>query len=307
MKISAYNIEKALLQFLLRMIGLLPLAVHHFNAKWIAFLMERVVKYRVALVDANLFHAFPEKSSGERLQVRHEFYGHFARIIVEAIWFGACRNPQRLVNAKIVSNESIDELNEIFAKSPSIMLLSSHTGNWELIGGIVHYNYSGKASCISEQNFCVSYRNLTSRVWNEILESTRFAPLKDREHFGGYLESRNVVSYIFRHKDEKKIYDMITDQRPYFHSPNFVRVNFMNRECNTMSAAAALAIKFSMAVMYLRMREDSIGHYKLEFVPVCDNASLMKEDEIMTKYYEMLEADIRTQPFNYLWTHNRWG
>lgn len=307
MKISAYKIEKALLLFLLRLIGRLPLSVHYFNARWIAFLIERVVKYRVALVDDNLRHSFPEKSDAERLEIRHEFYGHFARIIVETIWFGACRNPQRLVKAKIVSNESIDELNEIFAKSPSIMLLSSHAGNWELKGGIISYNYSGKASCISEQNFCVSYRKLKSRVWDEILEANRFAPLNDREHFEGYLESRNLVSYIFRHKDEKKIYDMNTDQRPYFSSPNFIRVNFMNRECNTMSAAAALAKKFSMAVMYLRMTEESIGHYKMELVPVCDNASLMTEDEIMARYYEMLEADLRKQPFNYLWTHNRWG
>ncbi len=26
----------------------------------------------------------------------------------------------------------------------------------------------------------------------------------------------------------------------------------------------------------------------------------------MRRYYKLLEADIEAQPWNYLWTHNRW-
>lgn len=306
MKISAYNIEKALLQFLLHMIGRLPLSVHHFNAKWIAFLIERVVKYRVALVDENLRHSFPEKSDAERLEIRHEFYKHFARIFTEAIWFGACTNPDRLKRAGIVTVKNPELLNECYDNAGSVMVMYTHQGNWELLGGIASYVPAGKETRASEKNFCVVYRKGKSRLGDEILRDVRFAPLEDSKGFRGYLESKEVVRYAFKNRGEKKIYNMNTDQHPYFAAPDFVKVVFMGRECDTMSASASLAKKFSMPVLYQRMVELEKGRYEIEYELICADPSEMSVEEIMVRYYQLLEDDIRRQPYNYLWTHNRW-
>lgn len=301
-----FKIEKAALQTLLRLIGMLPLKVHYLNSHWVAALVEKVVRYRVNLVDDNLRHSFPEKTEAERLEIRHQFYLHFARIFLEALWFGACRDPKRLRKAHIVEIANPDLVTETFEKSSNIMVMYSHTGNWELLGGIASYNYTDKPMPLTEQNYCIVYRRMSSRLWDEVMRDNRFAPLEDREHFEGYLESMNIVRYAFRNKDNKKVYNMNTDQKPYFKSPDAIPVTFMNRPCKTMSAAAALARKFNMAVLYQRMVEVEQGRYSLEYVTICDDPSTMSVEQIMTRYYELLEADLREQPHNYLWTHNRW-
>lgn len=299
------NIGKYILKALLSLFGHLPLKVHYANARFLAWLIGDCIGYRRDDVVVNLARSFPEKTYPELIALRKAFYRHFADLIVEAVWFGACTNPERLRKAHIVEFKNPEFVNDIFEKSPGIVSLYSHCGNWELLGGLYYYNYTDRPGPWREENVCVVYRELSSKMWDEIMRDVRFAPLRDKEHFEGYLESKQVIRYAFTHRGEKKIYNMNTDQRPYFDAPDYIRVNFLNRRVETMSGGAALAHKFGMAVLYQRMRIESRGHYSLEYVPICEDASKMSVEDIMLKYYELLEADIREQPENYLWSHRR--
>ena len=117
----------------------------------------------------------------------------------------------------------------------------------------------------------------------------------------------NLIRYAFTHRDEKKAYNVNTDQRPYFASPANIEVEFLGQHVQTMTGAAALARKFGMAVAYLTMRREGRGHYVMRYVPICKDASRMEVRDIMQQYYRLLEADIRQQPENYLWTHKRFA
>ena len=295
-----------LLQCLTRPLAWLPLKVHFCLSGVLSFLAERVFRYRVSLVDENLKHSFPGRDEAWLKDTRHKFYRHFADIIAETLWFGGCRGPERLRRSHLVEIANVEELNRLYDKAPGVMVLMSHAGNWELIGGIASYNYSDKPSCFTEQNFCVVYLKQSDPGMDGFLRKNRTAPLIDPEGYPGYLESREVVRYVFEHRAEKKIYNFITDQHPYFKSKDFLVVNFMHRDCDSMRGAAALACKFGMAVCYMGMPSDSRGHYKIEYTTIADDASDMDPDDIMRQYYKLLEKDLQSQPWNYLWTHNRW-
>lgn len=296
--------KKKIMSGLLRVVGALPLGVHYFNAVVLAFIIEKVVRYRTDIVYRNIAESFPEKSGKEVKRICHEFYRHFANVFVEAIWFGACRNPERLKKAGIVKVINPETINSLFDSSPSVMVMYSHTGNWELMGGIENY-FEGH-TCITEQNFCVVYKQLTSRLWDELMKDNRSAPLKDREHFQGYQETGAFLRYALKHKNDRMIYSINTDQRPYNSSSANISVNFLGRECQSMTGAAAIARKLSMCVLYQRMMKTGQGHYTIEYVPICDNAATMSAEDIMSQYYKLLEDDIRKQPCNYLWSHRRW-
>ena len=296
---------QAVVKFLMRALGLLPLRVHYFLARITAFLAGKVFRYRVKIVEENLAAAFPDKGAKELKQIRNRFYLHLGDVLAETIWFGACRGPGRLRRARLVEIANVEVLNGLYDKAPGVMVLMSHAGNWELIGGIASYNYSDRPSCFTEQNFCVVYLR-QNPMWDGIMRSNRTAPLIDPEGYPGYLESREVVRYVFEHRNEKKIYNFITDQHPYFKSKDFLEVNFMHRDCDSMKGAASLACKFGMAVCYMGMPSESRGHYKIEYTTIAGNASGMDPDDIMRQYYRLLERDIQRQPWNYLWTHNRW-
>ena len=43
----------------------------------------------------------------------------------------------------------------------------------------------------------------------------------------------------------------------------------------------------------------------MEYTPICENAKDMTVEEIMQQFYTLLEADLKRNPSNYLWTHRR--
>lgn len=301
------SVGKYLMKALMWLVSKLPLRVHYFNSAFLSWLARDVVKYRKQVVRDNLRESFPDKSEEEIDNLVRQFYDHFADILVEAFWFGGCRNPERLRKARIMEIVNPEVLANLYETSPSVMTLYTHCGNWELYGGIENYNYTDVKMPITEDNFCVVYKEMSSKMWDEIMRDNRFAPLKDRKGFPGYIESKNLVRYAFTHRDEKKFYNVNTDQRPYYTGSDAISVNFMHRECRTMSAAAAIARKFGMSVVFLKMSSASRGHYLLEYIPICQNAKEMSVEDIMRKYYELLEEEINGQPWNYLWSHRRWA
>ena len=296
-----------LLKLPLRLLGLLPLRVHYALGRFVAWLAGDVVRYRRDVVMHNLTKAFPEKNVWDLKPIRKAFYQHFGELVAEAVWFGGCRSPKRLHRARLVEFENTEQAARLFEQASSIAVMCSHCGNWELFGGIASYNYTDTPLPFTEQNYCVVYRALSSRAWDLVMRDNRFAPLLDRKHYPGYIESKDLVRYAYTHKDEKKVYNVNTDQRPYFTSPANLDVDFFGKRVQTMTGAAALARKFGMAVVYLSMRRERRGHYVMRYEPICENASDMSVEEIMQQYYRLLEADIRRQPENYLWTHQRFA
>ena len=296
-----------LLKVPLRLLGLLPLRVHYALGRFVAWLAEDVVRYRRDVVTHNLTKAFPEKNVWDLKPIRKAFYQHFGELVAEAVWFGGCRNAKRLRRARLVEVENPEVAARLFEAAPSMVVMYSHCGNWELYGGIESYNYTDKPLPFNEQNFCVVYRELSSRAWDEVMRDNRFAPLKDRKHFPGYIETKDLIRYAYSHRDEKKIYNVNTDQRPYFESPANMDVDFFGQRVQTMTGAAALARKLGMSVAYLSMRRERRGHYVMRYEPICEDASKLGVAEIMQQYYRLVEADIRQQPENYLWTHQRFA
>jgi KDO2-lipid IV(A) lauroyltransferase len=296
-----------LLKVPLRLLGLLPLRVHYALGRFVAWLAEDVVRYRRDVVMHNLTKAFPEKNVWDLKPIRKAFYQHFGELVAEAVWFGGCRKAKRLRRARLVEVENPEVAARLFEAAPSMVVMYSHCGNWELYGGIESYNYTDRPLPFNEQNFCVVYRELSSRAWDDVMRDNRFAPLKDRKHFPGYIETKDLIRYAYSHRDEKKIYNVNTDQRPYFESPANMDVDFFGQQVQTMTGAAALARKLGMSVAYLSMRRERRGHYVMRYEPICEDASKLGVAEIMQQYYRLVEADIRQQPENYLWTHQRFA
>ncbi|MBO4455003.1 MAG: lysophospholipid acyltransferase family protein [Bacteroidales bacterium] len=296
-------IPRVIVRSLMRLLALLPLRVHYAFARVVSWLAEKVFRYRLADVMVNLGRSFPEKDYSELKSICHRFYRHFGNLVAEAVWFGGS-SARRLHRQRIVEFDGLDELTRLYESSPSVMVLMSHSGNWELYGGFASFNYTGKPMIFDNSNVCIVYLQQSSKMWDEIMRRNRLAPMT--EPFEGYLESRRILRYAIEHRNEKKVYNFITDQYPYFSKKDPLHVRFMNQDTVTMTGAADLARKLGMAVCFLSTPEVERGKYIFRYIPICSNASESTSEEIMSKYYALLEEDIRKQPWNYLWTHRRW-
>lgn len=283
----------------------IPLRGLYGLSRILAFVAHHVLRYRLHVVERNVDLCLSHLNKSERRHVVRDFYRHLADIAVETLWFGGCSDKKRLREQHLVEITDMQPINDIAVDGRSVMILSSHAGNWELSGGILNYNYTGVASPFSEQNYVVVYKALANKKWDAFMRRNRTRPLDDPEGFEGCLETKQVLRYIVTHSKEQKFYNFITDQRPYRAAHGSVPVTFLGQQCRSMAAAANLAHRFAFAVVYQRMYCKSRGHYVLEYVPITSDASLTTPESIMQRYYELLTADIISYPEQYLWSHKR--
>ena len=297
------KVAKALVVFLMRLFAQLPLKVHYALSRAVAWFAEKILRYRRSEVTANLARSFPDKDYSELKRLSHGFYLHLGRIIAETVWFSGS-NSRRLRRSGIVRFEGLDELGALYESSPGVMVLMSHEGNWELYGGFE--TYLGDNTLFDASNVVIVYLRQSSALWDSVMRTCRLGPMKDPASFEGYVEARNVLRYALERRSEKKVYNFIIDQYPYFPAKNHLHVNFMNQDTLTMKGAADLACKLGLAVCYLSVQEKEGGGYVYKYVPMCPDASALGSAAIMQRFYDLLASDLEAQPWNYLWSHRRW-
>jgi KDO2-lipid IV(A) lauroyltransferase len=186
------------------------------------------------------------------------------------------------------------------------MLLNSHAGNWELMGGVAQYDRSAPGVRHWDwPEVVVIYRALASKFWDRVMGDGRCAPVSDRD-YEGYVEGGSILRYAVSHRHEKKLYIFNTDQFPYHAVQHYDVGTFMNQRTEAMGGAAILACKLGMSVAYIRWYQEKPGNYRMTFVPLCENAAETTPEDLMKLFYKHLEEDIEAQPSLYLWTHKRW-
>jgi KDO2-lipid IV(A) lauroyltransferase len=241
----------------------------------------------------------------ELKKVYNDFYRHLGEIVAETIWFGGS-SYERLRKAGIVRLTNPEVLDDMFMEAPGMTMLSTHCGNWELLGGLPDYrSASDEKIHISEKQITVVYKKMSSDVSDEVFKLNRIAPL---ELVGTEceVESSNILRYAIKHKDEKRLYIYPTDQAPYKNAGKHPIGEFMHQPTNVMLGSVGVACKLAHAVVYMKMRRLERGKYEMTFIPICKDASVMPPEEMMRKYYDLLEQELNETPCNWLWSHKRW-
>lgn len=283
----------------------LPLGFHHFMGDIFSWIAKNIFRYRYSTVLINLSRSFPDKKYKEIVQIASDFYKHLGEIFAEAIWFGGS-SYERLYKSGIVTIMNVEEINEMFSSTPSMTVLSTHCGNWELMGGFLGYRTaSGVKTLIEEKHIQVVYKKLSNPISDEVFRRNRVAPL---EIVGTTceVESSNILRQTLKQKDDKKVYIYPTDQAPYWKAGKYPIGEFMHQQTNAMFGSVGVACKLSHSVMYMKMKRVERGRYEITLIPICRNASESSPEEIMRKYYDLLQEEINETPHNWLWTHKRW-
>ena len=283
----------------------LPLKFHYFMGDILAWLLRVVFRYRYSVVFINVARSFPEKGYYGLPKVTKEFYNHLGELMAESIWFSGS-GYERVKKSGIVKFTNPEVLVDYFEKCPSLTVLSTHCGNWELLGGIFAYlDNTGVRYPFTQENMRVVYKKLSDGVANEVFKRNRVSPLGEGKE-NCIIESSNILRYAISHKSEKNIYVYPADQAPYWKAGKHFIGEFMNQPTNAMQGSMGVACKLSHGVLYLKMKRVKRGEYEMTLVPMCENASQTTPEELIRKYYDLLEEEIRETPANWLWSHKRW-
>lgn len=257
-------------------------------ADFLGWVMDKL-KYRKDVIDINLNIAFPEKSESERARIRHDFYRHFTRFFV--IEFN--RSPyytNRFIEHRITV-ENADLIRRYSGQQ--MMFLSGHIGEFTLGSMIVMHILQDTVNVIIKQQknpltnaFFVNMRRRCNQkaIYAKGAIKNCLKVLKNGEHLG-FLNDQNA--------GEKGIL------APFFgvDTSNMYGLPIFAREFPQMP----------LIMTYCTRLKD--GYYSVWFEelhrPKTDDPEEFAR-EIVTAYNQKIEAVIRQNPSQYLWSHRRW-
>ena len=142
------------------------------------------------------------------------------------------------------------------------------------------------------------YRPLNNYFLNPFMEFLRKKYICNHQIKKGINGVRDVISYI---NDEFSIALMI-DQRV----SEGERVNFFNKNALTTTLPAQLAIKFNMPVVPVYIERNEQNNFQIKFLDEIRPSSYKNKLELTQKLNQVIEEMIAKNPYQWIWTHNRW-
>ncbi|MCX7768756.1 MAG: hypothetical protein N2110_07030 [Flavobacteriales bacterium] len=277
-----------MLSRLILAVARLPWPVLRVLAASLAFLMAHLVRYRRGVILHNLRICFPEKTERWRRATMHNFYRHFAMVLMESIKILAMKKEDLIRRVQVENPEFFKPFRE---KGISGLMLGAHLGNWEWAGI--------RGSHLSGMTNLAVYFHLKNPEADQIVNKTR----RRLSNVGYVVTPRNLYRTIMSAPKPCWTY-LLADQSPS--REHHVRVPFFGRETAFYDGPPRIARRLSLAVGYLHCERLGFGRFKIRFVLLAEDVSALTDQQLMAAYAKQLEEDIRHAPAHWLWSHRRW-
>lgn len=254
----------------------------------LAWLLNYVVRYRRQVIEDNLRHAFPSLPPARIRELRQKFYLNFCDVWLEALKGLRISAKEYQQRVKVVNPELPLKF---FREGRPLIVFSSHRSGWEWL--------TPSHGVIFQVPIDAVYKKVNSRFFNRLMFCIR-------SRFGARMvEKGELLRDSIRRKDIPRFLAIMSDQRPH-RAGNAYWTQFMNRPTPFYNASEKMARKLKMPVVYADMRRIARGHYEVYYHEITADPEKEPAHAITEKYVQLIEAGIRLQPADYLWTHKRW-
>lgn len=249
-----------------------------------------LVGYRKKVVRRNLSASFPEKSEEELKGIERRFYRHLCDLIVEAL-HNLFASPQAIMKRYRVTNREV--VNRYYEQGRTVVLMSAHYNNWEYM--------------VTSLNMQLFHHGIGV---GKPLSNKRLEPFvfRRRTRYGTevvYKDSvREVVDFYDRHHVPCALM-MLSDQSPARAKRSYW-TTFLHQDTAFIYGAENFARKYNYPVLYYRVDKVKRGRYEVTFSELCENPQEVPQYTVEERYVKRLEADIKTSPEYWLWSHRRW-
>ena len=276
--------------------ALLPLSVLHFIARGIAFLLYKGFHYREKVVRGNLEASFPGITEAELQTILRGFYQNVADVMVEAIKL--LHISQKELDRR-VTVKGQEHVYKHWKEGRPIILLLGHTTNWEWVP-YISIEFMPDLPC----------RHIY-RVQDDLAFQGVMDKIRGRFPSIGVTQEGALREMVKLRRDNGVfMIGVIGDHRPVVR--NGVKVTeFMNQQTVFSTAMENLGHRMGAAYLYVQAERTSRGHYTLTYIPIEPSEELMAQGHegypYTRQFYRMLEATLRRNPSNWLWSHRRWA
>ncbi|MDR2016053.1 MAG: lysophospholipid acyltransferase family protein [Burkholderiales bacterium] len=274
---------------LLKGLSYLPLPVLYGIGNAVFILTFYLVRWRRKLAAANLAQSFPEKSEQERKRILRNHYRNLGRVLAEALW--GLRADAEKVRARVIV-ENPEVVKAYADRGQSVLLMAAHFCNWE-------------------------WTILAAGLWLPVPTAAVYKPQRNegadrflknaRSRFGATMIPHKIFTKeVIKRRNEINAYALVADQTP-LKDANKHWAHFLNQDTAFFVGTDKLAKIMKAPVFFVEMRRVRQGYYKIRLELIAEPPYDRDGDtDIISRYAEALEREIRKSPEDWLWIHNKW-
>ena len=228
-------------------------------------------------------------SPAEAARIARESTLRFGPMLMEVLRFPVLR---RHIEDYVTITGALHTMRASLAQGKGAIIATSHSGNWELMGGALALaglpivGVAKRQSAAGMDRFINEYRALV----------------------GMHVTYRSSVREMFRMIDQGWIIGLLSDQDPS--RRDGVIVDFFGQETNAFTGAAAIARRCEVPIFPVFMHRRADGHHELTieeplYVEKTDDraADVLRVTQEISAH---IEAWIRRYPSEWFWLHDRW-
>ena len=238
------------------------------------------------IIEQNISYAFHEKDKDFEKIIIRNMWKSYGKILAEYVFMKYFRKIESEKFLEIKGQKILEKIKD--SKEP-VIFVSGHFDNFELMA--MHIEKSGV-------DLAAIYRPLNNIFLSPMMENIRKKYICSKQIKKGISGTKEILNYF---KSGSSIALMI-DQRV---SEGIKSLLFRN-EALTTTIPAQFVKKFNCKIVPIYIERESNENFMLEIMqPISfDNGETI--ENITLKLNQLLEKMIIKNPYQWIWSHNRW-
>ncbi len=268
-------------------ISRLPWGLAYGCGAGLAFIVHRVLRYRLGVVRENIAGCFPELAPRARRSVERSYYRALGDLCVEVLK-SASISPQEL--DRRVTLVDLEVVRSQLEAGRMVLIVAAHQCNWEwlLLALSLQLGYRLDAA----------YKPLHSASSDRLMRAIR-------TRFGSTLvPAKELLGRILTRRSARAL-AMVADQEPVTSDYKWW-TGFLGRTTAFYMGPEKIAQATRCAVVFASMQRAGRGRYVVAFELLSSGGAPSSPGEITERYARRVEAQVRASPPDWTWSHRRW-
>ncbi len=285
MKLLKYFFQFLFISFLLIIFRILGLKLSRILASNF-FLMCGPLFRSKKIIEKNISKAFLSKDQNFKKNIANNMWKSYGKILAEYVYLKKFRQNE---SKKFLEIKGQEILEKIKTSNDPVIFVSGHFDNFELMA--MHIEKSGI-------DLAAIYRPLNNIFLNPLMEKIRKKYICLKQVKKGVSGVKEIVKYF---KSGTSIALMI-DQRV----SQGIKSSLFNKEALTTTIPAQFVKKFNCKIVPIYIERNDDDKFMLEIMDPIKFENDKTIENITLELNQLLEKMIYRNPYQWIWSHNRW-
>ena len=236
------------------------------------------------IINENLNRFNPNLTRSEKKLIISQMWSNYGKTFIEYVFLDKFKRSTAHVRIK---NKNI--LDAVITNNKPVIFISGHFANFELMSMEMTKN---------DIKLATIYRPLNNYFLNPFMEFLRRRYICKNQIKKGINGVREAIEYI------KKGFSiaLMIDQRV----SEGEKINLFNKLALTTTLPAQLSLKYNLPIIPVFIERTKENNFEITFHEEIKPNEFKSKIDLTAKLNRILEQMIKKNPYQWIWTHNRW-